>query len=125
MRIKVFPLGPLEREVMEEIWKKGRGLSVREILDAINERKSVPYAYTTILTVCQHLEKKGFLRKERVGKFHVYHPTVDRDTFYKRSLAGVLGVFARQYPDVAFSFFVDTVGLSEEDVEKILKKLSE
>src|SRR5262249_60040133 len=51
-------LGPLEREVMELIWrrpKRAAEVSVRDIHLAFNER----LAYTTLMTTLDRLHKKG------------------------------------------------------------------
>lgn len=117
-----YSLGPLEKEVMETIWRAGRGVAVREILGEINSHKKVPYAYTTILTVCQNLEKKGLLRSERVGKMNLYFPTVSREKFYKDRLTHFIGTFVREHPDVAASFFAETMDLSPEEAYELLKK---
>ncbi len=115
-------MGPLEREVMEVVWKAGKGLPVREILSAINSQKSVPYAYTTILTICQNLEKKGLLRSERVGRMNLYHPTVSRERFYKDRLTNIIGQFVKEHPEVAASFFAEAMDLTPEEAYELLKK---
>ncbi len=120
--LEFYSLGPLEKEVMEIVWKRNGGSSVRDILDEINSRKSVPYAYTTILTICQNLEKKGVLRSERRGKKNLYFPTVTREQFYRDRLVHFIGNFVRENPDVAASFFAETMDLSPEEAYELLKK---
>ncbi|NPB03884.1 MAG: BlaI/MecI/CopY family transcriptional regulator [Thermotogae bacterium] len=119
----MYSLGPLEKEVMENIWQRKSGATVKEILGDINSHKMVPYAYTTILTICQNLEKKGFLVSKKEGKLKRYFPTVMREEFYRRRLRHFLGNFVKEHPDVAASFFAEAMDLTPEEAYEILKKL--
>jgi len=112
----------LEKEVMEIIWSKGEGTTVREVLQEINSHKSVPYAYTTILTICQNLEKKGLLSSRREGKFNRYYPRISRETFHRERLSRFLGSFVKEHPDVAASLFAEAMDMSPEEAYELLKK---
>ncbi|MFH0936760.1 MAG: BlaI/MecI/CopY family transcriptional regulator [Candidatus Daviesbacteria bacterium] len=64
-------LGSLEEEIMKIVWRKQK-LSVRETLAVLKNKKY--FAYTTIMTVMDHLYKKGFLTREKVEKTYYYSP---------------------------------------------------
>jgi predicted transcriptional regulator len=73
-------LGPLEREVMETIWRRpGRatGVSVRDVHLAFNER----LAYTTLMTTLDRLHKKGLLDRRKQGRAFLYSPRFSPDEF--------------------------------------------
>src|SRR5262245_37709146 len=73
-------LGPLEREVMELIWRRPKdasGVSVRDIHLAFDER----LAYTTLMTTLDRLHKKGLLDRRRSGRAFFYSPRFSPDEF--------------------------------------------
>lgn len=61
---------------MDALWSASRPLSVREVLDRLNEVREPPLAYTTVMTVLSRLADKGVLRREREGRGYRYVPTV-------------------------------------------------
>jgi predicted transcriptional regulator len=72
--IACFALGKLERQVMEETWRR-REVSVRDIHHAFEER----IAYTTLMTTLDRLFKKKLLERRKEGRAFVYVPVVSRD----------------------------------------------
>lgn len=83
-------LGALEREVMEEIWKRGEA-SVREIHTAFGNRA----AYTTLMTTLNRLHKKKLLNRRKEGLAFFYAPSISREEFEqtiaREVIAGLLG----------------------------------
>ena len=74
-------LGPLEREVLEETWRRGE-VSVSEVHQSFGER----VAYTTLMTTLDRLYKKGLLCRQKSGRAFLYSPRVTREEF-ERSVA--------------------------------------
>ncbi|MGH9755827.1 MAG: BlaI/MecI/CopY family transcriptional regulator [Blastocatellia bacterium] len=73
-------LGPLEREVMELIWRRSEEaaeVSVRDIHVAFKER----LAYTTLMTTLDRLHKKGLLNRRKEGRAFFYSPRFSPDEF--------------------------------------------
>ena len=72
-------LGPLEREVMELVWRRPEksGVSVRDIHLAFEER----LAYTTLMTTLDRLHKKGLLDRRKEGRAYFYSPRFSPDEF--------------------------------------------
>lgn len=83
-------LGVLEREVMEEAWRRGR-VSVRDVHEAFGERA----AYTTLMTTLDRLHRKRLLNRRKEGRAFVYTPRVTRTEFEhsvaKDVIDGLLG----------------------------------
>jgi predicted transcriptional regulator len=67
-------LGKLEREVMDETWRRGE-VSVRDVYQAFNER----VAYTTLMTTLDRLYKKRLLNRRKDGRAFLYWPRVSRE----------------------------------------------
>ncbi|GAA0491462.1 BlaI/MecI/CopY family transcriptional regulator [Streptomyces olivaceiscleroticus] len=69
-------LGALENDVMQACWNEKRPMSVRQVLDVLNERRPQPLAYTTVMTVMTRLAEKGMLDRARHGRGYEYTPAV-------------------------------------------------
>jgi predicted transcriptional regulator len=72
--IACFALGTLERQVMEETWRRGE-VSVRDMYRAFEER----IAYTTLMTTLDRLFKKKLLERRKDGRAFLYAAVVSRD----------------------------------------------
>lgn len=77
-------LGPLELEVMFVLWQR-RKAKVSEVLDVLKPKKR--FAYTTIMTVMDKLHKKGFLKREKIGKAYCYSPVFGQNQVISNSLS--------------------------------------
>lgn len=64
------PLGDLEDAVMTRVWKWNRPVTVREVLEDLQQERSI--AYTTVMTVMDNLHQKGWLRREVQGRAYRY-----------------------------------------------------
>jgi predicted transcriptional regulator len=74
------PLGVLEADVMEQLWRQGEA-TVRTVLEAINATAGKERAYTTVMTVMGNLDRKGLLTRRREGKTDVYIPVMSREQY--------------------------------------------
>lgn len=94
-------LGSLEARVMDALWEAGRPLTVRETLDVLNDGRTPPLAYTTVLTVMQRLAGKGALTRAGHGRGHAYAPAVADEAAL--AVRDVL----HAYGDAAVTHFID------------------
>ena len=69
-------LGSLEREVMENVWTRGK-TTVRETHTCLKGRA----AYTTLLTTFNRLHKKGLLSRGKESRAFVYSARVSSAEF--------------------------------------------
>ena len=94
-------LGPLEADVMEVMWSAGGRMSVRAVLDRLNDGRDSPLAYTTVMTVMARLAEKDILRRQLDGRGYVYEPIVaDAAAIAVRSVV-------RDFGEAAVAQFVD------------------
>ncbi|MFD7230638.1 BlaI/MecI/CopY family transcriptional regulator [Streptomyces sp. NPDC059881] len=63
-------LGELEDSVMTRIWQWNRPVTVREVLEDLQQERSI--AYTTVMTVMDNLHQKGWVRREVEGRAYRY-----------------------------------------------------
>jgi predicted transcriptional regulator len=104
-------LGKLERQVMDETWKRGE-VSVRDVFLAFDQRM----AYTTIMTTLDRLYKKGLLDRRKVGRAFVYTPRFSPLQFTQGVASDVInGLLGRETGEVqpVLACIVDAV--SEHD----------
>ena len=116
-------LSELEWEVMDVIWKLGGKPSVRDVLSRAypNGEK----AYTTVQTVMNNLERKGYLFKEKENLVNHYYPAKKRpDTIQRETVRFVSRVFGGSFHALA-NFLIDSDSLSDEEIIELRKLLEE
>jgi predicted transcriptional regulator len=91
MRKPSSTLTPQELSIMKVVWRLETP-TVRAVYEAL--RKTRPIAYTTVMTMMNVLEDKGYLEKKSNGRAHVYTPTKPRHQ--------VVGAMVRDFVDRVF-----------------------
>lgn len=112
-------LGPLEAEVMKIVWAAKRPLSVRELLDKLNQGRKPELAYTTAMTVMSRLVDKGALTRRRQGRGYTYEAAV----------ADTAGLAVRQvvrdFGDEAVAHFVEEARADPKTLRRLRRLLDE
>ena len=72
-------LGELEDTVMTRVWQWNRPVTVREVLEDLQQERSI--AYTTVMTVMDNLHQKGWVRREVDGRAYRYTAVSTRAGF--------------------------------------------
>ena len=70
-------LGALEAAVMDLLWSAGEPRTVRAVFEDFRQQRRI--AYTTVMTVMDNLHRKGWLRRELVGRAYLYEPVRSRE----------------------------------------------
>ncbi|WP_322759130.1 BlaI/MecI/CopY family transcriptional regulator [Frankia sp. Cr2] len=81
-------LGDLERSVMDVLWDTDGWLTAREVAVRLDHERDL--AYTTVLTVLERLERKGFVQRERAERAHRYQASSSRDAVVAEAMLAVL-----------------------------------
>jgi predicted transcriptional regulator len=84
-------LTPHELAIMKVIWRLDKA-TVRDVYETLREKR--PIAYTTVMTMMNVLEEKGYLEKTRVDRAYVYRP--------KRPQQKVVGQMVTDFVDRVF-----------------------
>jgi predicted transcriptional regulator len=71
-------------EILKVIWDHGPG-TVRRINDLLRGQGR-RWAYTTVLTLLQRLEAKGYVTSDKTGVAHVFRAAVSRDRLLRQRL---------------------------------------
>ena len=104
---------------MDAVWTARDPVSVRAVLDALNETRSEPLAYTTVMTVMNRLAAKGVLKRRGERRSYLYEATAT-------DAAGIAvrGVI-RDYGDAAVAQFVDQARADPEVLRRLRALLAE
>ena len=73
-----------ELQILGVLWERGEA-TARQVLESLPDNK--PRAYTSVLSVMQVMEKKGFLAHRLEGKTNIYRAKVTQS----RIMGGVMG----------------------------------
>ena len=112
-------LGPLERQVMAVLWGAENAMTVREVLQTINEGRRQPLAYTTVMTTLVRLNDKGLVLRAREGRGYRYGAAVS-DT-----AAVAVRTVVRDFGDAALAHFVEEVDADPELRRRLRRMLGE
>ncbi len=108
-------MGPLEADAMNILWAADGPFTVREV----RARLGRDLAYTTVMTVLDHLHDKGYVVRERTGRAYAYAPSESREEHAAQLMHDILGAPVDS-PGVLLHF-VD--GMSAEDTDSLRKAL--
>lgn len=101
--------GDLEATVMDRVWGRENGVTVREVFEELADTRQI--AYTTVLSTLDNLHRKGWVRREREGKAYRYWPTMTRE---ERSANLMRAAFeAGGDTDAVLAFFVQQMSAEE------------
>jgi len=113
-------LSKFELEIMDVLWDLGREASVREVQEAIHERKRP--AYTTVQTIFARLEeKKAVHRTRKIGNAYLFAPLITRTSVYRRIIDDFLDLFGGSAQPVV-ARLIETGKLTLEDLKALEEK---
>ena len=100
--------GDLEQRVLESLWRRDGGASVRDL-----SADFPGAAYTTLMTTMDRLFRKGVLDRERSGRAFVYRPRFGRGELEARLATEAVRALLDNEPGrlrPALSLLVDALG---------------
>lgn len=112
-------LGRLEAEVMGHVWAAGGPVTVRQLVERLNQGRAKPLAYTTVMTVMSRLAEKGALSRRSEGRGYVYEATAADPAGL--AVRGVL----RDYGEAAMAQFVEEARADPRLLERLQRLLAE
>jgi BlaI family penicillinase repressor len=107
-------LTKFEMQIMGTVWARGEA-SIREMQEAFPAKKRP--GYTTVQKMVYRMEMKKVLRRVRkVGNFHMFAPTVSRESVERKLIDDLLAVFGGNSRPV-IAHLIGARKLTLEDVE--------
>lgn len=108
-----------EIEAMQLLWENGGGF-IKEILNMMDEPKP---PYTTLASTVKNLEKKGYVKGEKLGNSYRYGITISQERYKKAFLNRfVSSYFKDSYKDLV-SFFAKEEKISPSELEEIMEMI--
>lgn len=117
------PLGDLEAEIMEEVWRLGEA-TVRTVLELLNESREKQRAYTTVMTVMANLDRKALLTRRREGKTDFYAPVRSRQDYFDARARAEAAALVGRYGEAALMAFVQQVDEIDPKRRRQLRRLA-
>ena len=114
--MKELVLGNLEQKILSIIWKYKEPICVRSVLGFLKGE----YAYTTVMTVMNRMEKKGILKKTQEKNYFVYTSTLSKKDYADQHLDCIFKCIVDTYGELAITHFVDTIKKDDTNI-KVLK----
>lgn len=108
---------------MDEMWKHEEA-SVREVMEALNERATKPRAYTTYMTIMSRLDGKGLLDRRREGKTDFYRPVHSREQYAELRAESQVDSLVDQFGDVALTHFARQMAQLDPERRRALQRLA-
>jgi predicted transcriptional regulator len=88
---------------MKAVWAAAGPVSVREVVDSLNDGRRDPLAYTTVMTVMSRLAEKHRLTRRKEGRGHLYEASAS-------DAAGIaVKDLLRDHGDAAIAHLVEEV----------------
>ncbi|MGZ3690392.1 MAG: BlaI/MecI/CopY family transcriptional regulator [Pseudobdellovibrio sp.] len=109
-----------ELDVMKVLWKEAP-LKVSEILEKLT-RKTKP-AYTSLLTLVQAMESKGYIAHEQDGKAYTYFPKLEQQSFTNNEIKRVAERLFNNSPFALAVNLVKDEHLSPEEIQQLRQML--
>jgi len=116
-------LHELEALVMDELWRQAP-VTVRDVMDVLNQSAEKPRAYTTYMTILARLHRKGLLDRWRKGKTDLYAPRLSREQYAEARAGGEIAALVQQYGDVALAHFARHIATLDPERQKRLRRLA-
>jgi predicted transcriptional regulator len=109
--------------ILKAIWENGPG-TVREI-NRVLRGQGRRWAYTTVLTLLQRLEAKGFVASDKGGVAHVFRAAVSRDSLLRQRLKDLANQLCEGTPGPLVLALVEGHRFSEAEIEQFRRLLEQ
>ncbi len=109
-----------ELDVMAVLWELGSA-TVPEVKSRIRD----DLAYTTVQSVLRTLEAKGYVAHDEEGRFHKYHPLVEREQAGRSGIRRLLETVFAGSPELLVTQLVSEGTLTEAQVQRLRRLLDQ
>lgn len=110
-------LTPPEEEAMQAFWQLPQGGFVKDVLELLPEPRP---PYTTLASTVRNLERKGYLRAEKLGNSYRYTPLIAAADYRRTFLGAFVGSYFRDSYKELVSFFAKEQKISAAELQEII-----
>lgn len=110
---------PTEAElaILRTLWERGP-LTVRAVMEALNENREPPIAYTTALKLMQILFEKGLLHRDETNRTHIYRPSVQAEKTKRQMVTDLMD---RLFDGSALEMVTQALGAKKINAKEMTK----
>jgi BlaI family transcriptional regulator, penicillinase repressor len=112
----------LELTILALLWQHGP-MTVRAVLEALPDRKQ--RAYTSVLSVMQVMEKKGFLKRTRDGMTDIWRPAMRREKIMGPFLKKMVSQLFAGRPSAVLQQLLQGTTVDPEEIQSIKQLIRE
>jgi len=105
---------------MKVVWKLGPA-TVRQVYETLLEKRRI--AYTTVMTMMNILETKGYLKKQQGDRAYVYQPAQPQQQVIKSMVREFLDRVFNGSAEPLLAHLVEDRHLTEKDLDEIRKAI--
>lgn len=106
-----------EESVMLHVWQLNE-CAIKDVVERMEEPKP---PYTTVASIFNNLENKGYLVKRRFGNVKVFKPVISESAYKRHFLSGVVqSYFDNSYKELV-SFFAKEQKISADELTEIIR----
>ena len=106
-------LAERESELMQVLWEHGPST-----VGEVQERLKDQLAYTTVLTILQKLEKKGYVRYEEPGWSHRFVAAISGENAQRSAVRNLAARLFKGFAALLLTQIISNENLSEEDLKR-------
>jgi BlaI family transcriptional regulator, penicillinase repressor len=121
MRSAESTLTVQELEIMKVIWKLGSAATVRQVYEALLERRRI--AYTTVMTMMNILEQKGYLTKTSADRAFLYRAAKPQKQVIRGMVREFLDRVFNGSAEPLVTHLIEDRRLDEKDLEEIRRMI--
>jgi predicted transcriptional regulator len=111
-----------ELQILGLLWQQGP-LTARQVLERLPDNK--PRAYTSVLSVMQVMEKKGYLDHATEGKTHLYRAKIARSRVLGGMMKRMVDLVFGGNPAAVLQTLLDEKALTPEELAEMRRLLDE
>ena len=111
-------LAERESELMQVLWEHGPST-----VGEVQERLKDELAYTTVLTMLQKLEKKGYVRHEEEGRSHRFLAAIRREAAQRSAARDLAARLFKGAVALLLTEVISDENLGEEDPGRIRRRI--
>jgi len=112
-----------ELDVLRVLWKRDSG-TVREVQTWLRPKKR-RWAYTTVQTLLNRLEAKGYVKSDKSAQAHVFSPAVPRQRFLAQRLKALADDICDGTAALLVLALVQSQQFSQEEIEEFRRLIDE
>ncbi|WP_294082749.1 BlaI/MecI/CopY family transcriptional regulator [Proteiniphilum sp. UBA5384] len=106
-----------EENIMLHVWQL-KECAIKDVVDKMEDPKP---PYTTVASIFNNLENKGYLTKRRFGNVKVFKPVISESAYKRHFLSGVVqSYFDNSYKELV-SFFAKEQKITADELAEIIR----